>query len=93
VRHTIDGRKRIPHRAVITVTDLVKEISGVPVVVTHELDFGDGVLEEQELMFLAQDDDGNVWHFGQLRETYDEQELVGGRVFMPGYPEAPGLGS
>jgi hypothetical protein len=90
--HTVEDRKRIPHKVVITVTDLVKVIAGVPVVVTHELDISDGVVEEQELMFLAQDDDGNVWHFGQLRETYDEQEFVGGRAFMPGLPEGAKAG-
>jgi hypothetical protein len=90
--HTTEGRRRIPHKVVITVTDLVKEVYGVPVVVTHELDISDGRLEEQELMFLAQDDDGTVWHFGQLRETYDEQEFVGGRAFMPGHPEGARAG-
>ena len=26
-----------------------------------------------ELIFLAQDKNGNVWHFGQYAEIYDEE--------------------
>ena len=39
---------------------------------------------EQELVFFAQDKDGNVWHLGQLSETYDEKEFVGARAFLVG---------
>jgi hypothetical protein len=41
-------------------------------------------LIESELVFFAQDDAGNVWHLGQLRETYDETEFVGGRAWLGG---------
>jgi hypothetical protein len=82
---TVEDRKKIPHRLVSTVTDLVKVIDGIPAVVVLEDDFSEGKLEERELTFFAQDDEGNVWHLGHNRETYDETELVGGRAWMVGH--------
>lgn len=83
--HTVEGRKRIPHRVVYTVTDLVKVINGIPTVVVYDLDISDGQMEEQELTFFAQDDEGNVWHLGQMREAFDEGEFVGGQAWMVGH--------
>lgn len=83
---TVEDGEEIPHRIVFTVTDLTKEIEGVQTVVVYDRDFSDDVLEEAELAFFAQDREGNVWHFGQYRETYDEVEFVGGRVWLIGNP-------
>ena len=83
---TLEGRKRVPHRVVFTVTDLTKVIDGVRALVIWDRDFNsEGHLIEPELTFFAQDNDGNVWHLGQYRETYDEKgEFVGGRVWVSG---------
>jgi hypothetical protein len=79
-----EGGERIPHRVVWTVTDLTKVVDGVRAVVVHEQDHRAGKLIESELVFFAQDSAGNVWHLGQLRETYDETEFVGGRAWLGG---------
>lgn len=76
----------INHRFVDTVTDLIKIIGGIKVLVSLEEDFRDGALIEQEIAFHAQDKYGNVWHLGQLREVYDEVEFVGGRVWFVDAP-------
>jgi hypothetical protein len=81
---TQDGKKRVPHRLVMTVTDLTKMIDGVRTVVVYEEDYKAGKMIESEIVFFAQDKAGNVWHLGQLRETYDEKEFVGGRAFLSG---------
>ena len=81
---TQEGNERIAHRVVWTVTDLVKDINEVRAVVAWESDFSAGKLIETELVFFAQDNDGNVWHLGQIRETYDELEFVGGRAWLAG---------
>ena len=81
---TQEEKKRIPHRVVFVVTDLAKVINGVKAIVVWELDYQAGNLVEQELVFFAQDKDGNVWHLGQLSETYDEKEFVGARAFLVG---------
>jgi hypothetical protein len=71
-----DGR--IPHGVVFTVTDLTKVVNGVRTVVGWDRDYKDGNLEEAEIIFLAQDKDGNVWHFGQVVELYDEDGAYSG---------------
>ena len=82
---TIDEGKRIPHRIIFTVTDMVKVINGIPAVVVLDLDFTKGKLEEQELTFFAQDDEGNVWHLGQIREAYEDDEFIGLQAWMVGH--------
>jgi len=89
---TVENGEQIPHRIVFTVTDLTKEIEGVRAVVVFDRDYTDDVLEEAELAFFAQDNERNVWHLGQYRETYDAVEFVGGRVWLVGYTEGARAG-
>jgi hypothetical protein len=86
-----DG-ERIPHRIVFTVTDLTKVVSGVRTRIGWDRDFSAGKLIESELIFLAQDKAGNVWHFGQYPEIYEDGELVGGRAWLVGYLEGAKAG-
>jgi hypothetical protein len=75
-------------RSVVTIyTDMTKVVAGVRAAVMIEEDYNDSKMEEQELAFRAQDNDGNVWHIGELREIYDEKEFVGGRVWFAGQPK------
>ena len=64
------------HSHVFTVTDLVKEIAGVRTVVCWDRDFVDKELEEAELMFFAQDNDGAVWLLGEYPEEYSDKTFV-----------------
>jgi hypothetical protein len=66
------GLGRLPHQAIFTVTDLVKEVNGVRSVVLWDRDINNGKLLEGELAMWAQDDDGNVWLMGEYPEEYDE---------------------
>ena len=77
---------------IFTVTDLTKVINGVEAAVVWDRDFNDGVMIESEIVFFAQDRDGTVWHLGQYRETYDEDEFVGGRVWLVDLPEGAKAG-
>jgi hypothetical protein len=88
----LDGSDRLHRTVVFTVTDLVKEIDGVPSVVIWELDYTDGELEEAELSFFAQDAGGNVWHMGEYPEEYEEGEIVKHPTWIAGYEGAlPGI--
>ena len=88
-----DGDEQVERRVVFTVTDLTKVIAGVRVVVGWDRDYNDDALIEEEIIFLAQDQGGNVWHLGQYREQYDEEgELDGGRVWFVGSPEGATAG-
>ncbi len=86
---TIDDEgQAVPHRVVFTVTDLTKMIAGVRTVVCWDQDYSDDVLEETELVFFAQDKDGNVWHLGQYPEVYEEGKLVEAPCWLHGFEEA-----
>lgn len=80
-----DEDKKVPRKVIDVITDLVKDINGIETVILWERDIVSGRLEESELAFRAQDDKGNVWHFGEVKEVYDENgKLVGGKVWMQG---------
>jgi hypothetical protein len=86
-----DGEK-VSHSIVFTVTDLTKVINGVHTLVIFDRDYTGDQLQESELTFFAQDNDGNVWHLGQYRETYDIMEFVGGRIWAVGALEGAKAG-
>jgi hypothetical protein len=101
---TIDDEdKKVPHKVIDVILDLVKDINGIETVILWERDIVKGKLEESELAFRAQDDEGNVWHFGEVKEVFDENgKLVGGKVWMQGrlgakagiiMPAKPAVGS
>lgn len=81
---TMEDDEEIPHTEIFTVTDLTKVIDGVRAVVVSDIDYRADVMIESEIVFFAQDKQGNVWHLGQYRETYDEEEFVGGRAWLSG---------
>jgi hypothetical protein len=91
---SIDEGERVSHRIVLVVTDMTKVIQGVRARMAWERDYdGENRLRESELVFFAQDKEGNVWHLGQYRETYDEDgEFVGGRVWLVGLFEGTKAG-
>jgi hypothetical protein len=66
------GLGRLPHRVIFTVTGLTKKIDGVDTVVLLDRDLNRGKLLEAEITFFAQDDDGNVWNFGEYPEEYGD---------------------
>ena len=78
---------------VFTVTDLTKMIGGVRTVVGYDRDFDGDALGESELIFLAQDNAGNVWHLGEYAESYEQGELAGAKGWLAGFLEGakPGI--
>jgi hypothetical protein len=72
------GHGVAPHQVVLTVTDLTKKIDGVQTRVLWDRDMSSGKLQEGELTFFAQDDNGNVWNFGEYPEVYDAHGKLDG---------------
>ncbi|WP_432937134.1 hypothetical protein ACQPXM_24440 [Kribbella sp. CA-253562] len=81
---TIEDGEVIKHAVTFIVTDLTKVIDGVRNVAVWERDYSDGVLEEAELAYFAQADNGDVWHFGQYPEVYEEGKLVESPAWIHG---------
>lgn len=89
---TKEGKERITHEVVFTVTDLTKEILGVRNRIIWELDYTEGVLVEAELALFAQDLEGNIWHFGQYPEEYENGKFVDAPAWIAGVAGArPGI--
>jgi hypothetical protein len=81
-RFTLDGFANrgggsLPHTVTFTVTSLTKVVHGVTTRVVLDIDVNEGALEEAELAFFAQDDDGNVWSMGEYPEEYADGVFEG----------------
>jgi hypothetical protein len=76
--------ERLGAREVFTVTDLTKVVDGVRTVVVLDRDYSDGRLVEAELALFAQDDDGNVWLFGEYPEEYEGGKVVDNPTWIAG---------
>ncbi len=89
---TVEDGESIPHRIETTITDLTKVIEDIRTVVVLIKDFAgesdDEELVEAEIAFFAQDDDGNVWNFGEYPEEYEEEELVDAPTWIVGIEDA-----
>ena len=83
----VDG-EAVPHRIVLTITDMTKVIDGVKSVVAYDEDYSDGELVEAEIFFLAQDNDGNVWRMGEYPEEYEAGEFVDAPTWLAGTQDA-----
>jgi peptidase YpeB-like protein len=81
-----DDGEKVPHKVIQIITDLTKVVNGIETVIGWEVDIEDGKLAESELWFRAQDDEGNVWHFGEVKEVYDDNiKLAGAKVWLDGF--------
>ncbi len=82
----------VKRRFVQTITDLTKPIMGVRNVVVYDQDFNNGTLKEAELAFFAQADNGDVWHFGEYPEAYENGRLTEALTWIAGLSAAhPGI--
>lgn len=89
---TVEDGELMPHLLVFTVSDLTKEIDGIPTVVAYIEDFSNGELVEAEIAFYAQDNDGNVWYFGEYPEEYEKGQFVDAPLWIAGLENArPGI--
>jgi len=85
---TEEAGRQIPHSIVFTVTDLTKEVLGIPSVVAYIVDYSDGELVEAEIAFYAQADDGTVWFMGEHPEVYEDGVMVEAPTWIPGFKGA-----
>ena len=96
-----EGRRVTAHRIVSIVTDLYKMLDGVRTRVIWERDYSAGKLAESELFFVAQDDSGTVWLFGEYPEIYHAgrdlpftfSSMTGRRYGRPTRPSASRCGA
>jgi hypothetical protein len=90
--HRIGG-KGVRHRIESLVTNMTKVVDGIPAVVILERDYSLGKLEESELFFAAQDDNKNVWLFGEYPALYEHGHFEGAPEtwIAPAFGTRPGI--
>ena len=76
------------HQVVFTVTNATKWVNHVRTVVLWDRDFQDGELAEEELAFMAQDDQGNVWSLGEYPEEHEDGEVSAPSTWLSGHDGA-----
>jgi hypothetical protein len=64
----------VTQQIVVDVLNQTKTILGLPVRVLHDRVFEDGLLIEDTLDYHAQDDNGNVWYFGEQTTEFEYDE-------------------
>jgi hypothetical protein len=85
------GDNLLNHEVIFTVTDLVRTIDGVNTVVVWDRDINNGVLQEAEIAFFAQDKEGNVWNLGEYPEEYEDGNFIGApNTWISGQKDAQG---
>jgi hypothetical protein len=85
---TVEDGETFEHRLEYVVTEMTKEIAGVETRVVWIEDHSDGELVEAEVAFYAQDDDGNVWFFGEYPEEYEDGKMIDAPTWIAGLAEA-----
>lgn len=71
------GGRKVPHSAISTMTDVVREIDGVKVVAMLDQSTDSGEISEVGFDYFALDKDGNVWLMGGYTEDYEGGEFTG----------------
>lgn len=71
------GRRKVPHSAISTMTDVVREIDGVKVIAMLDQSTDSGETAEVGFDYFALDKDGNVWIMGGYTEDFQAGEFTG----------------
>ena len=69
-----EGKDRLSER--LTITDETKVIQGITTTVVDDVVYRKGLVAEKTTDWYANDNDGNVWYFGEATATYDEHGNV-----------------
>ena len=70
------GARAVPHQVISTMTDVVREIDGVPALAMVDQDTDAGELAQVSIDYFALDEDGNVWLMGSYTEDYSAGEFT-----------------
>lgn len=70
------GSRVVPHEIIATMTDVIREIDGVPTIAMLEEDTDAGEVSQVSIDYLALDRDGNVWILGGYTEEFEGGEYT-----------------
>lgn len=64
------GSRAVPHQVISTMTDVIREIDGVPAILMVDQDTDAGEIAQISIDYFGLDKDGNVWLMGGYTEEY-----------------------
>lgn len=70
------GSRTVPHGITVTITDVIREIDGVPAVAMLSESTDSGEVAQVGMDYLALDKDGNVWILGGYDEDFEGGEYT-----------------
>ena len=70
------GSRTVPHGIVVTITDVIREINGVPTVAMLGESTDSGEISQTGMDYMALDKDGNVWILGGYNEDFEGGEYT-----------------
>ncbi|MDQ2942326.1 MAG: hypothetical protein M3R21_01495 [Candidatus Dormibacteraeota bacterium] len=73
---TLVGNRKVPHKVLSTVTDVIRVINGVKTVAVFDHSVDSGQVVQQSLDYFAQDKSGNIWDVGAATEQYEAGRFV-----------------
>ncbi|MEZ5170639.1 MAG: hypothetical protein R3A49_07830 [Acidimicrobiia bacterium] len=73
---TLVGDREVPHEVITTMTDVIREIDGIPTVAMLDESTDSGEVAQVGMDYMALDRDGNVWILGGYTEEYEGGEYT-----------------
>ncbi len=70
------GSRTVPHGIIVTITDVIREIDGVPTVAMLGESTDSGEIAQVGMDYMALDKDGNVWILGGYDEDFEGGEYT-----------------
>lgn len=70
------GSRTVPHGIVVTITDVIREINGVPTVAMLGESTDSGEISQTGMDYMALDKGGNVWILGGYDEDFEGGEYT-----------------
>lgn len=73
---TLVGDREVPHEVIVTVTDVIRVIDGVPAIAMLSESTDSGEVAQVGMDYMALDKDGSVWILGGYTEEYEGGEYT-----------------
>jgi len=70
------GSRTVPHGITVTITDVIREIDGVPAVAMLSESTDSGEVAQAGMDYMALDEEGNVWILGGYDEDFEGGEYT-----------------
>ncbi|MCB1014574.1 MAG: hypothetical protein KDB10_05590 [Acidimicrobiales bacterium] len=89
---TLVGQREVPFEVITTMTDVIREIDGIPAIAMLDESTDAGEVSQVGMDYLALDKDGNVWILGGYTEEFEGGEYTNTETAWLGAAEGePGI--